>query len=313
LRNLFVIALCLVFALPAFADERDKKIEAEIGVPVENSRALDCTGATVIACGQAIQSTTVGGVNNVNTYNCVSWNEGGPEKVFVLTTTGWNTIRAALSGMSVDLDVFILSSCSENACIAYGDASALTGCVGPGTYYIVVDGYGTAQGAFTLTMTCTACEPPPPPPENDRCEGAIEILCNTTINLSGNMTYAINDYSPGVYPTSCTGYSAAGKDITYVFTVPAGATIGLSYYSAADASFYIVTDCADPANTCVVGADATFSGGTEVINHVFAVGGTYYLILDNFSGGGAWTLTGTLDCPTGTEETSWGQVKTLYR
>jgi hypothetical protein len=310
MKKLLALALCLVLAAPVLADELQKKLEAETGIPAVNDRALDCTGAIALTCGQVYSGTTVGGPNNVAAYSCVSWNEGGPEIVFTLTTTGTNTIVAALSGMSVDLDVFILSSCNETACIAYGNTTATATCKPAGTYYIVVDGYGTAQGAFTLTTTCTPCLPPP---VNDQCAGAIELFCNQPINLAGTTAQAANDYSPGAFGNPCTGYTANGYDVTYKFNVPVGASVSLSYTSSADASFYIISDCANPAGTCVVGADATLTGQPEVINYVFTTGGLYYLILDTYSGGGTFTCTGTLTCLTGTEATSWGHVKTLYR
>ncbi|RPJ49191.1 MAG: hypothetical protein EHM19_00970 [Candidatus Latescibacterota bacterium] len=309
MKKLLVLAICLLVAVPVVADELQKKIEAEIGIPAQNERALDCTGAEAIACGQVVSSTTVGGPNNVAAYSCVSWTENGPEKVYVLTTTGINTITATLSGMTVDLDVFLLSSCSEAACIAYGNTIATATCKPAGTYYVVVDGYGTAAGAFTLTIACTPCAEPP---VNDQCSGAIEIPCGA-INLAGTTVGATDNYSPGAFGNPCTGYTALGMDVTYKFTAAAGASLNLSYTSSVDASFYVVTDCANPSGTCVVGADDTFTGQAEVISHVFAAGGLYYLILDSYSGGGTFTLTGTLSCPDAVEETSWGRVKTLYR
>ena len=67
------------------------------------------------------------------------------------------TLTATLSGLSTDLDVFILSNCDKTNCLAVGDFVA-TCAVTPGTYYIVVDGYVGHVGTYTLTVDC----PPPP-------------------------------------------------------------------------------------------------------------------------------------------------------
>ncbi|MBN1827344.1 MAG: hypothetical protein JW958_13880 [Candidatus Eisenbacteria bacterium] len=151
----------------------------------------------------------------------------------------------------------------------------------------------------------------PDPPVNNTCAGAIVMPCGA-VDLSGDTQYATNDYSPGEYGTSCTGYSAAGNDVTYVFTLTAATDVQFDYTSTADGSFYIVTDCADPVNTCVIGADATFTGETETIVTTLDPG-TYYLIADSYSGSGTFTLTGLIDCTSGTEDASWGSVKTLFR
>jgi hypothetical protein len=77
---------------------------------------------------------------------------------------------------------------------------------------------------------------------------------------------------------------------------------------------YILSDCADLAS-CLIGADDTLSGQAELINYVFGAAGTYYLVLDSFgtNSSGTWTLVGTLACPTGTEQSTWGAVKNIYR
>lgn len=122
---------------------------------------LDCSNAISLNCGQTYNGTTVGQPSNVDLYNCVGWDQSGPERVHVITTTATGDITAALSNLSVDLDVFILSSCSENACLAYGDDVATLNNAPPGTYYIVVDGYMGAAGTYTLTVNCSGGTQPP--------------------------------------------------------------------------------------------------------------------------------------------------------
>jgi uncharacterized protein YktA (UPF0223 family) len=93
----------------------------------------------------------------VSAYTCESWDESGPEQVHVITTRGTGTITAALSDISVDLDVFILDACSPLNCAAAGDSEAVYENAPPGTYYIVVDGYDGASGSYTLTVDIPAC------------------------------------------------------------------------------------------------------------------------------------------------------------
>ncbi len=115
---------------------------------------LVCTDAVNLTCGQTYSGTTVGAASNVTTYNCQTWSESGPEKVHKITTTATGTLTATLSNMTVDLDVFILSSCSANACVASGNNQAVYTNAPAGTYYIVVDGYGGVSGAYSLNVVC---------------------------------------------------------------------------------------------------------------------------------------------------------------
>jgi hypothetical protein len=177
-----------------------------------------------------------------------------------------------------------------------------------GTYYGKIIGYSTRVGTYKAFVNCVIPEPPPP---NDTCAGAIDIPCGP-FSLSGTTQWAMNDYAQAS-SNSCTGYISAGNDMVYKFTVQAGANIDVTYTTTADGSFYIVTDCAvlDP---CEIGADDTYTGQPEIIQHTFSTAGTYYMILDSYGAGyGTWTLVGTLTCPTAAGNSTWGQVKNLYR
>ena len=80
-----------------------------------------------------------------------------------------------------------------------------------------------------------------------------------------------------------------------------------------DASLYIVTDCADPMGTCVVGADDGGSGGAEVVSFMNTTGATvtYFIICDAYgSGSGPATL--AIVSAVATEGTTWGSLKALY-
>ena len=120
------------------------------------------TISAALDCGDAISGTTVGAVNVMSSYICIpSWNESGPEDVFSLTIQagGLWSVTATISGMSQDLDIFILGPavCDSNLCVAYGDSSAsLTDAVGGATYYVVVDGFNGQSSDYDLYVSCTA-------------------------------------------------------------------------------------------------------------------------------------------------------------
>lgn len=180
-----------------------------------------------------------------------------------------------------------------------------------GTYYLGIIAYDAAAvGTYQAFISCTAA---PPAPANDQCAGAYDLPCGP-VNLSGTTAGALNDYNPGA--AGCTGYSAAGLDLVYKVTASAGQILTLTYTSTADASIYLISNCADPVGSCIAGADATVSGQPENLSYTFSTAGVYYLILDSYGTGtyGTWTLTGTNECGVvGTSRTTWGKLKSFYR
>ena len=188
-----------------------------------------------------------------------------------------------------------------------------------GVYYGTIRGFQGAQGAYRADLTCAAA---PTVPGNDQCDGAIAIGCGP-IALSGNSLAATDDYDlcPGspICEASCTGFDSPGRDVVFRIDVPApGLVLDVTYAlepAGADASIYLVTDCAQPSSSCVAGSDSDVGEPTETLVYTFATAGTYYLILDAFSpnGGGAWTLNGSLSCAVSTKPLTWGQLKMRYR
>jgi len=172
LLTLGVAVLALLLAAPPpFAQERAPGDRAPVAKPLAGMPPPEAGGqlrtgcgtiSAAIDCGDTISGTTVGAVNVMSSYSCnPGWYESGPEDVFSLTipSSGLWSVTAMISGMSQDLDIFILGPavCDSNLCVAYGDSSAsLTDAVGGATYYVVVDGYYGAASEYDLYVDCTA-------------------------------------------------------------------------------------------------------------------------------------------------------------
>jgi hypothetical protein len=159
MRALSIVLAILLVASVAVAEKK-----AYIDPVPGGMRALDCTNAIPINCGDVVAGDNTGAPNNVTAYSCVGWSEGGGEVVYELVIPAGYCfeVTAALTNMAADLDIFFLGSCDETDCLSYGDSGFTTNCLEPGTYYIVVDGYGTAASAFTLTVDCSECDCPVP-------------------------------------------------------------------------------------------------------------------------------------------------------
>jgi hypothetical protein len=185
---LMVLALAALVAAPADAAKPTDK-------PTTFTRALlDCSNAIPLACNTTVTGDNTGMPNTVDMYSCVSWTESGGEVVYELALPEYLSLTATLSGMSADLDIFLLADCDEALCLTYGNTT-VSGEFGPGTFYLVVDGYFGAESAYTLDVTC---EEVPATPEED---GSI---CNFS-SVCINWDFAQGDQ--GFTPVSCGGAS----------------------------------------------------------------------------------------------------------
>ncbi|MEJ1929929.1 S8 family serine peptidase [Nostoc sp. NIES-2111] len=112
------------------------------------------TAVTNLTCGQVYNGNLSGQSNDVNRYSTVLWLESGPDQTFSFTLTQLSTVTLTLSNMAQDLDVFLCSENNSATCFAAGDNS-ITQQLGPGTYFVNVDGANGATGAFSLNLSCT--------------------------------------------------------------------------------------------------------------------------------------------------------------
>ena len=161
MRAFCIVLMALLVASVAVAEDKDKLFVQPIP---SGLRALDCSNAIPIDCGAVVTGDNTGAPNNVDLYSCVAWSEGGGEVVYELVIPEGQcfTVTGTITDLAADLDVFFLGSCDENDCLTYGNTTFTSSCLEPGTYYIVVDGYGTAASAFTLTVDCVECDCPVP-------------------------------------------------------------------------------------------------------------------------------------------------------
>lgn len=94
----------------------------------------------------------------------------------------------------------------------------------------------------------------------------------------GTLAGAGNDIDPGGGGCAPGG----GNDVVYSFTPAASGvyTIGVTPTNAADLSLYIVTDCANPAGTCVAGANVGGFNRGESLTPNLTAGTRYFIVVD---------------------------------
>lgn len=180
-----------------------------------------------------------------------------------------------------------------------------------GTYFVSVVGYSSSYTG-TYILTATEAAPPPPPPANDTCAGAIAIG-NGAFSIDGDTTSATDDYSPG--SGGCTGYGAAGGDVVFTFGLEAGESFEVTMTTDGfDDSIYLVTDCSDPAGTCVAGADLYPDGSSFSFTATEDV--QLFLIVDGYgaSNNGLFNITGVNGGNVvGNEDVSFSSLKASFR
>jgi hypothetical protein len=182
----------------------------------DHVNSLSCAGAATLTSAVPYNGNTTGAPFTANAYGCVANAMTGPERVHTITTTSTTNLTAALTGLSVDLDVFILDACDPAECRAWGDATATYNSAPPGTYYIVVDGRDRAAGSYTLTVTGPGPDTSPPwpdpmtwstPPYASGTE-SVAMMAATASDPSGPVQYFF-DFTDS--PTGGTG----GADATW--------------------------------------------------------------------------------------------------
>lgn len=167
---LLVVLLALVTAA-AWSAEDTRKPQGKFELSITG--LLDCSNVLPLQCGETVEGDNTNAPNNVETYSCSSWNEAGGEVVYELYLDNLYQLDITLSAPTADLDIFLLTECDEAACTTFGN-TMVTGEFGPGTFYVVVDGFDGAAGPFTLTV---ACELPPEPEDEDGSVCNFQSVC----------------------------------------------------------------------------------------------------------------------------------------
>lgn len=254
--------------------------------PIPND---DCTGAVNINCGQTITGTTVGATTDAVAACAGVTLSGAPGLWYSFVGNGANnTLSLCGSGYDTEIGVFT-GTCATLVCVTANDdfcglQSQVTFATTLGTtYYILVTGFGTASGAFTLNRTSAGLP-------NDVCTGAININCGQTITGS-----TVCGATPDAVGTCITALGTA-NGLWYTF-VGDGSPVTLSLCgSSYDTKIGIFRGtCA--ALVCVTGND-DFCGLQSQVTFTPNAAVTYYVLVTGFgTANGNFTLTRTCAPP----------------
>jgi hypothetical protein len=217
-------------------------------------------------------------------------------------------------------------ACNDDNCALQSRLTAVN-LVAGNVYFIIVDGYSTSCGQYSLSVT--QCPPPPqcnPCPVNGVLEG--EPVCSDgyvdTFNAGCNSTPATFVTLPcdpnlticGTYGTFNTNNS---RDTDwYQFTLTGAAVINVSVTGTGltGSALAIVDNLCAPNVLC--GQFTPSAQCANVTCSAALVAGTYRIFVASFFDStpcnSAYTLViSGLACPTAVPTSSWGRIKQIYR
>jgi subtilisin-like proprotein convertase family protein len=231
-----------------------------------------CVDAIPIACGDVVVSDTL--------TNTDTGGNPAPDEWYSFTGSGTpQVVTLSLCDGGTDYDSYlrVFDACGGNQIAFNDDFCGLQSQLsfasdGTSTYYIMVEGFASNAGNFSLEVTCVD------PPVNDECTGALAMNCGDTV--VGETITATFDAGA---PICTTNISAPG--VWYVFTDTTGLVTDytlslcdggtdydskLTVYTGNCGALVCVTDNDD---TCGLNAEVQWQGDGL---------STYYILVHGF-------------------------------
>jgi hypothetical protein len=264
-----------------------------------------CLSIPELTCGTPFLGSNAGGTSaydNTSYTGCPGFTTvstfSAPDRVFrIQKTSATGDLVVTLFSNNIDHDIFLFDVCPlGGGPVLFGPSSSppLLGCIGrstlpvnnglnheiikipnaaPGWYYIIVDGFNTAQqGNFELTVTC-----------NDLvCTNATPIFCNQPL-LGQSNTSAPNNVS--LYCGASTplnpGTGCTGRERVYLFQVNQTQPVSINLTGVdanEDFDLFLLNGC--NKNNCV--ATSTQPPGVNEQISTTLTPGTYYIIVEGW-------------------------------
>lgn len=247
-------------------------------------RAVCSAGITLVSGlthAGTIFSTGSGGTNTLNSYTgCTSFTEAGPDIAHMISVPpGAASLVVDLSwgAGTTDLDLVVLSpACDSTMCVGAGTLATGTSeqvylpSPAAGYYYVVVENYSNITTPYELTATV-----------GTSCGGGFQVIDSTTIGttLSGDTSVSTDTIS-SYYGLN---WQEAGPEAVYQYTVPAGGTHDLRAYLTYTAA-QVDLDVFILMATCDSNQLVAFGDTVAILPS--APAGTYYIVVDTYSGPG---------------------------
>ncbi len=265
-----------------------------------------CINATPITCGATDTGSTVTATIDAAPVCGPSLSITAPGAWYTFVGTG-DAVTASLCGSAFDTKIIVYSgSCGSLTCVA-GNDDAGGACPSSGlnsiayfnsvlgtNYYILVTGFSTATGAYSLNIACAA--PCVPVPANDDCSGAILLSLAPDISSCSPTTGTNTCANNSLINPSCFPFGTI-NDVWYQFNTGTNTGIAIDFdvITAANTySYALYTSCAGADVSCgslPSGAITNISG--------LSTSTTYFLQIFNNGGLEAGTFSLCVSAPPG--------------
>ncbi len=257
---------------------------------------LNCNNARLMTCPFDDSFGTFNEANNVSKY-CNDRNQGftGDEVVYSFTPISSSVYTFSLTNISPgdDLDIFILSSCNEDSCLADSDGSSSTApdnivvTLNAGQqYYVVVDTDESAGGnESNYRLQVSGCQASGCP--NGSCVDWEETLsCFNPVRNASIDSQDTNDFNAECQygPSSCysgnSDFNGADEVIQIDFgSNPSNFSLALTELTG-DLDMFLYQSCNGTLTNCV---GSSLNPNTTDESIVLSnVSGIYYLVIDGF-------------------------------
>ncbi len=242
-----------------------------------------CANATVVSCGSTVSGSNVGATGTGEpTTSCTTtpgslgvwYSYVGTGDIVTVSTCSANALDTKLNIYTGSCGTFTCvignddnSGCAANTATSQATFNSVLGT----TYYILVTGFGSATGNFSLAVTCVT------PLANDDCANAIAISC-TSGTVYGTNNGATNTGNPATCITApgtasvWYTFAGTGQFVTLSTCDSSNFDTKLNVYRGVCGSFTCITG--NDNNTACTGAT-----GSSEVKFQTVLDTTYYIVV----------------------------------
>lgn len=235
-----------------------------------------CGSPIALTLGTPAQGDTTQGAN-VMTGSCIRGGEA-PELVYSITLEQRAQLSVTITSQ-YDGALYLLGACGEmRSEIACNDDAPTTershveATLDAGTYFVVVDGFGSSAGAFELTAEVTDLQ-------------SLAQVCGAAAPLQpGQAVTGSTAGQPSYFTATCAG-GARSPDRVYSLEIPNRSRLRLRMQSTHDGAIYVRSDCTNPNSELACNDDHRDTQHSMLVTTLDP--GRYFVFADGYSDGNA--------------------------
>ncbi|MCB9592926.1 MAG: pre-peptidase C-terminal domain-containing protein [Sandaracinaceae bacterium] len=235
-----------------------------------------CASPIPLPLGTTVAGDTTRGTNSMSG-SCIRGGDA-PELVYAVTLERRAQLSVTITS-NYDGALYLLGACGEERSeIACNDDAPTTershveATLDPGTYYVVVDGYASGAGQFSLTA------------EVAELESLAQVCSGATPLQAGQAVTGSTTGRPSYFTATCAG-GARSPDRVYTFDVATRSRMRLRMQSTYDGAIYMRSDCQNPNSEIACNDDHRDTRHSMLVTTLDP--GRYYIYADGFSDGSA--------------------------